>query len=64
MPGKLAASPSAPGVNGQPRPANASKRGSNMITSFISGMLLGIIVCACCKVAGRPPKGKPVKTLG
>jgi hypothetical protein len=64
MPGSLAGSTFPPGVHGQLRPANASKRRSNMITSFISGMLLGIIVIACCKVAGRPPKGKPVKTLG
>jgi gas vesicle protein len=35
-----------------------------MMSSFIAGMLLGVIVCACCKVAGRPASGKPVKTLG
>jgi hypothetical protein len=33
--------------------------------SIISGLLLGVLVCACCKVAGRPPSGKnkPVKII-
>jgi len=35
-----------------------------MIESFIAGLLLGVIVCCCCKVAGRPETQKPVKTLG
>jgi len=34
-----------------------------MLSSFLAGLLLGVIVC-CCKVAGRPQAQKPVKTLG